>query len=82
MASPKPDVSDLDVGRLWLAGLTAWRAGKTFRWLAGITVRGHRIRIGVFKTEDAAARAYDVEAKRHFGEFARTNVDLGLLPPL
>lgn len=35
--------------------------------------------IGVFDTAEAAARAYDVEATRLFGAFARTNASLGLV---
>lgn len=39
-------------------------------WKAEIGAKGY---IGYFKTEEEAARAYDVKAKELFGEFARTN---------
>jgi hypothetical protein len=42
-------------------------------WSAKITVLGKRIHLGTFKTETAAARAYDSAAKTHFGPFAYTN---------
>lgn len=38
--------------------------------------------IGRFATPEEAARAYDAAARQHFGEYARTNADLGLLPTL
>jgi len=47
-------------------------------WKAEITVSRRTISIGYFKTKDEAAAAYDVAAKRYFGEFAATNADLGL----
>ena len=42
-------------------------------WSSKITVLGKRIHLGSFKTETAAARAYDSAAKTHFGHFAYTN---------
>jgi hypothetical protein len=41
-----------------------------------------RIPQGPFVTPEEAARAYDELARQHHGEFACTNEDLGLLPPL
>jgi hypothetical protein len=43
-------------------------------WRAQITVHGIQKRLPRFKTEEAAALAYNEMAKRHFGEFARLNV--------
>ena len=53
----------------------AWhkRRGK---WQAYIKI-GDKIRhLGVFTDELAAARAYDIAARQHFGEFARPNFDV------
>lgn len=47
--------------------------GKGFK--AQITVNYENIVIGTFPTEEEAARAYDEEARKHWGLFARTNFD-------
>jgi hypothetical protein len=47
------------------------RLGK--RWLASITATGKKHNLGIFKTEDEAATAYDNAARLHHGEFARFN---------
>jgi hypothetical protein len=43
------------------------------RWRARITIDQKQRIIGNFDTDELAARAYDEEARRLFGEFARTN---------
>ncbi len=47
--------------------------GRNLKWRAGIGVRGQRIDLGCFETEEAAARAYDEAAREHFGVFATVN---------
>ena len=52
------------------------------QWVAQIAVRKRKLHIGLFRDEVAAARAYDAAARQHFGEFAFTNEDAGLLPAM
>jgi hypothetical protein len=64
-------------------GCTSRFKGVHFRkkkgsWVSRITVCGERRYIGEFLSEEEAARAYDAEAIRLHGEFARTNASLGL----
>jgi len=47
---------------------------KTNRWCARITVKGKTYRLGNFCTEEDAAKAYDVEAKKRCGGFAVLNL--------
>lgn len=48
-------------------------------WQAMIWIDKKPRYLGLFKTQRAAARAYDREAKRLFGRFACTNKMLGLI---
>lgn len=43
-------------------------------WQAQIRIDKKRCYLGIFKTEEDAAMAYDVAAAKHFGEFALKNV--------
>lgn len=42
-------------------------------WIAGISIDGKRVHLGVFPTAEDAARAYDEAARKHHGEFAYVN---------
>jgi hypothetical protein len=43
------------------------------RWIVEVTHNSKRREVGRFKSEEDAARAYDFEANKLFGEFARLN---------
>lgn len=46
---------------------------KTGRWRAVLTVDGRRTWLGWFDSDEEAARVYDAEARRVYGEFAALN---------
>lgn len=56
------------------------KGGSGGKFRAAIRVDGRAKWLGLFEREEDAARAYDAAARKHYGEFAKTNVDLGLLP--
>ena len=56
-----------------------FRNVRDIRFLARIKVNGTEIRIGRFDDPKDAARAYDEAALKYFGEFATTNLSMGLL---
>jgi AP2 domain len=43
------------------------------RWEAQIRQNGEKFYLGIYDTKEAAAKAYDVEAKKRFGDFAILN---------
>ena len=53
----------------------------TSKWQAQIKISGKRQHLGYFTTPEAAAEVYDAVAVQYFGEFACTNVSLGIIKP-
>ena len=62
---------------------SAWKGVRQSRdkWSAQITVAGKLLHLGVFDTQEDAARAYDSAAVEHFGVFARGNFIRAPEPP-
>lgn len=46
---------------------------KRLKWQAGIYHEGKYINLGIYQTEDEAAKVYDKKAKELWGDFARAN---------
>ncbi len=57
----------------------AYRRTGTDKWMSKIRVDGRLLSLGDFKHPVEAAVAYDIAARKFFGEFALTNKMLGLL---
>lgn len=68
-ARKRPNTTSRFKGVCWLS--------RDRRWVAQIAVGGKQTKIGYFKTEVEAARAYNAAAAANFGEFARTNPQTG-----
>lgn len=47
-------------------------------WQAYIGLDGKPTYLGTYATEEEAGAVYDAAARRHFGDFAATNADLGI----
>lgn len=55
-------------------GVFRWERGRKLQpWCARIKVNGKSYHLGMFASEEEAARAYDAAARLHFGQFARPN---------
>lgn len=50
----------------------SWNKGAS-KWMARITVEGETKYLGIYESEEAAARAYNDAAKEHHGEFCNLN---------
>lgn len=54
-------------------GVSKAKNGTSKAWTANVWEKGKRIFYASFDNPIDAARAYDAAARKHFGEFARTN---------
>jgi AP2 domain len=51
----------------------SWSGPRNSQWIASLKKDGHIYRLGGFRTEEEAARAYDRAAVKFHGEFANLN---------
>lgn len=62
------------VGYQSLSGLRGvYMESRTGKWYSQISVNGKGRRLGTFPNKETAAKAYDEQAKKYFGEFAILN---------
>lgn len=59
-----------------------YRSKDVHGWISQIHVEGRNLFLGVFDTPEEAARAYDLAAVEHYGQFARLNNVQTLQPPI
>lgn len=60
-------------------GVAFQKHSPTKPWRAFININKKKVHVGYYRTAYEAAEAYDEAAKIHYGYFAATNKDLGLL---
>jgi hypothetical protein len=63
-------------GRSRFKGVSPWEPDPR-KWVAQITEAGKRRSLGLFPSEEAAARAYDEAAFAFYGDFAALNFPMG-----
>lgn len=51
------------------------------KWISSIQIKGKTHHIGRFDSEEEAAKAYDMEAWKLFGNFAKLNFQYEVMPP-
>ena len=56
-----------------------YQRGSRNRWYVQIAVDGEHRHVGNYTDKVEAARAYDRAARKHFGRYALTNAQMGLL---
>ncbi len=54
-------------------GVTKRKYCRINKWMAKLRIGKRSVHIGVFATEEEAARAYDLVARKHFGNAAHIN---------
>jgi len=57
-------------GVSWMKSMQKWRA---YIWIGGTYPKGRQYHLGFFDTPEEAAEAYNVEAIKAFGQFAKLN---------
>ena len=79
LATKSQNLHSKSSGKIPVSGFRGVQYRGRDKWAATIRVSGVVTNIGIFKTPELAARAYDDAALEGFGEFAYTNAKLGLL---